>query len=86
MKKMTFDDYDALVQRIKENKYQCDGWWPTPEELKEKIGNDINANIQFLIWVVETNPEPETDEEKASKRYINKLLYDNLKLYDAAEK
>ena len=54
----------------------------TVEEIKEKIGDDISGNIEFLIWILETNSEPETDEEAASKKYINKLLIQNLKLYD----
>jgi len=82
MKKMTFDEYDALVDRLQENTYQCDDWWPTKAELKEKIGSDINSYISFLIWILETNGEPGTEEEIESKRYINKLLRENLKLYD----
>ena len=81
MKRMTFNDYDALVERLKENPYQCNGWWPSPEELDEKL-DEINPNIPFLIWIVETNPDPETEEEKASKRHINRILRENLKLYD----
>lgn len=86
MKKMTFDDYDKLCDRIRENPYQCVDWWPTPEELKERIGDDINPNIEFLIWILETNLPPETEEEKESKKYINKLLINNLKLYDPNDK
>ena len=52
---MTFDDYDALCERVGTNPYQCDDWWPTPEELKENIGNEINQNIDFLTWIIETN-------------------------------
>jgi hypothetical protein len=86
MKKMTFDEYDSLVDRLKENTYQCDNYWPTKEELREKMGNEINSTIPFLIWLVETNGEPETEEEIASKKYINKLLRENLKLYDKEDK
>ena len=34
---------------------------------------------------METNNPPETEEEKESYKYINKLLRENLKLYDASE-
>lgn len=80
MKKMTFDDYDALCERIEQNPYQCDNWWPTPEELDKKLGGEISQNIDFLTWIIETNSPPETEEEKASKKYINKLLRENLQL------
>lgn len=86
MKKMTFADYDALCDRISVNPYQCIDWWPSPEELKEKLGNEINSNIDFLTWILETNNPPETEEEKESQRYINKLLRTNLKLYDPEDK
>lgn len=85
MKRITFDEYDDLVERLHENKYACDDWWPSPDELKEKMGGEINANIPFLLWIVETNNPPETEEEKESYKYINKLLRDNLKLYDLNE-
>lgn len=85
MKKMTFTEYDELVDRLHENKYSCDDWWPTPDELKEKMGGEINTNIPFLVWIMETNNPPETEEEKESYKYINKLLRENLKLYDASE-
>ena len=35
---MTFTEYDELVDRLHENKYSCDDWWPTPDEIKEKNG------------------------------------------------
>ncbi len=82
---MTFDEYDDLVDRLHENKYACDDWWPSPDEIKEKMGGEINANIPLLLWIVETNNPPETEEEKESYKYINKLLRDNLKLYDLNE-
>ncbi|WP_141400997.1 hypothetical protein [Lacrimispora amygdalina] len=85
MKRMTFDEFDELVDRLKKNTYECDDWWPSPEELNEKMGNEINANIPFLVWILETNNPPETTAEKESQRYINKLLRDNLKLYDPNE-
>ena len=86
MKKMTFDDYDAMCERFGIMQYKCDDWWPTPEELKEKMGNEINPYLDFLTWIVETNNPPTTDEEKRSLKYINKLLRENLKLYDPEEK
>lgn len=86
MKKMTFSEYDKLCERLENNPYQCDGWWPTPEELKENMGSEVSQNIDFLTWILETNPDPETEEEKRSRNYINKLLRNNLKLIDDEEK
>lgn len=86
MKKMTFDDYDAMCDRFADMPYQCDNWWPSPEELDQKINGEINQYIDFLVWILETNEAPETEEEKRSEKYINKLLRENLKLIDHSEK
>lgn len=86
MKKMTYDNYDAMCNRLESNVFQCIDWWPSPEEIKEKIGKEINQHIDFLIWILETNLPPETEEDKGSQKYINKLLRDNLKLYDPKDK
>lgn len=85
MKKMTFHEYDAMSERISRNPYRCIDWWPEPQELHKKIGKDLKLHIDFLVWLLETNAPPENAEEEKSKRYINKLLRDNLQLYDPKE-
>lgn len=82
MRRMTFDEYDALCEQFEKSTYPCDNWWPSPKEIDEKIKGNIDDYIEFLIWIVETNEEPETSEEKESKRYINKILRENLELFD----
>jgi len=81
MRNMTFEDYDKLCEKVKRNPYQCLDWWPSPEELKEKMGGDFNQSLEFLTWILETNRPPQTEEEKASQRYINKIMRENLNLY-----
>lgn len=79
---MSFVEFDIISERVSKNNFKCGYWWPTIEEIQEHIEPNIEKNIEFLIWIMETADAPETDEQKASKKYINKLLIDNLKLVD----
>lgn len=45
------------------------------------MGGDFNQSLEFLTWILETNRPPQTEEEKASQRYINKIMRENLNLY-----
>lgn len=77
---MSFDEYDLLADRVSKNNFKCGDWWPTVEEIKTRIEPDVNKYIEFLVWILETADMPETQEQKESKKYINKLLINNLKL------
>ena len=70
---MSFEEYDILADRLSKNNFKCGDWWPTVEEIKEKIEPNVSKYIEFLIWITETADMPETPEQKASKKYINQL-------------
>lgn len=74
MTKMTFDEYDDFVERLVNGHYSNEGYYPSKEELDEKTNKEYDKYIDFLIFLAETNPEPETDEEIESMTYINKIL------------
>jgi len=79
---MSFEEYDILADRVSQNTFKCGDWWPTVEEIKEKIEPNVNKYIEFLIWILETADAPETPEQKESKKYINNLLIKTLKFVD----
>lgn len=79
---MSFDDYDTLVDRLVDNCFKAEDWWPTVEEIQKYIEPNVNKNIEFLLWILETADTPITDEQKASKKYINNLLIKTLKITD----
>ena len=79
---MSFDDYDILTERLNDNPFKCGDWWPTIEEIQTYIEPHLSKNLEFLIWITETADAPQTEEEKASRKYINNLLIKNLKLTD----
>lgn len=79
MKKyLSYDDIDALCERISDNKYKCGAWWPSLEEIKTKIEPDMDANIEFAIWISETAEEPVTDAQKEASTYLRSLIYKHL--------
>jgi hypothetical protein len=79
---ISFDDYDKLVERLTDNSFKCGSWWPSVDEIKEYIEPNFNKNIEFLVWILETADPPKDEEEKRSKKYINDLLINNLKMTD----
>lgn len=85
MIRMTFEKYDQVMDRIDHMGYQCKNegtYYPSVEDLKEKFKVKTKVDIEFLEWLLRTNEPPETDEEKASVKYMRKLLYRNLMLSD----
>ena len=79
---MSFTEYDILADRLSKNNFKCGPWWPTVEEIQTMIEPNLNKYLEFLIWILETAEKPETEEQKESKKYINKLLIKSLKLTD----
>ena len=51
---MSFDDYDTLVERLTDNSFKCEDWWPTIEEIQTYIESNVGKNIEFLLWILET--------------------------------
>ena len=78
--KMTFDTYDEIEDKISKLQYEADGWWPTVEDLETKFKTKCKSDFEFLIWILNTNPEPETEEDKLSKKKIQEILYNKLEL------
>ena len=76
------DELDALYERIGDNQFRAYDWWPTVEELKAYVAPKPEKYMEFLIWILETADDPETPEEEASKKYINKLLRNMIKIKD----
>ena len=79
---MTFDELDMLNERLGNNTFKCGDWWPTIEEIQKYIEPNVNKNIEFLLWILETAEMPETSKQKESKKYINNLLIKTLKIND----
>ena len=69
---------DELCEDFEKMSFKAEAWWPTVEEIKTHIEPRLKSCINFALWITETANEPQTDEEKASKKYLMNLLYRNL--------
>lgn len=82
--KLTFQQYDRMVENIKKTDMQPEGFWPTIAQIQVEIEPNIRKNLPFLIWLTEYNPtETLSPEDTKSRKYILKLLYKNLELFDS---
>ena len=68
----------------KKTDMQPEGFWPTIAQIQAEIEPNIRKNLPFLIWLTEYNPtETLSPEDTKSRKYILKLLYKNLELFDS---
>ena len=85
MIEITQRQLDEMCDVFEEMKYKASAWWPTVEEIRTKLAPRIKDQISFAIWITETADAPKTEEEKAAKSYLLRLIYDNLKVIDEEE-
>lgn len=69
------EDIDCIIENMtyKVNG-ELDPWYPTMEEIREKLHGKSRNEVLFLMWL--TVPEnPLTPEQTEVKRKIHKMLY-----------
>ncbi len=81
MCEVTEKKLDKLCEDFEKMNYKAGTWWPTVEEINTKIAPRITEKMPFAIWILETAEPPQTDEEKASRKLLSQLVYENIK-YD----
>lgn len=79
-------ELDKLCDDFEDMSFKADAWWPSIEEIKEYIEPKLKTMLPFAIWITETANKPETEEEIQSKKYLLRLIYDNVNIiYDNDE-
>lgn len=78
--KMTFDEYDALCEKLRNVENDRKDWLPSEKELIEFVEKDPEKYLDFLIWLSETTNPPKEERGQASLKAITKLLRDNIEL------
>lgn len=78
MVEITQSALDEMCENFEEMNFKAGAWWPTEEEINTKIAPFIKERLTFAIWITETASEPQTDEEKAAKKLLLRLIYENL--------
>lgn len=86
MIRMTYDEYDALVEKFEEIKEngKVIPIWPTIQQF-DMFQENPEKWMAFCCYLHECNPEPKTAEEKYSKKNLSEFIYNNLELYDPEE-
>lgn len=79
---MTFQQYDDIVEKMKEMETRT--IWPTPTQM-ELFEQDPSKWIFFLIYIYEYGISPKNKEEEYSRRSVNLFLQEHLLLVDEDE-
>lgn len=80
--KMTFDEYDALIEKLEKISYKPEGYYPTVQEIKDNLEPEFNRNFDYIVWLTECNENPDTEEGILARNYLNRLLIKKLVLVD----
>ena len=80
--KMTFDEYDALIEKLEKISYKPEGYYPTVQEIKDNLEPEFDKNFDYIVWLTECNENPDTEERILARNYLNRLLIKKLVLVD----
>lgn len=80
--KMTFDEYDALIEKLEKISYKPEGYYPTVQEIKDNLEPEFDKNFDYIVWLTECNENPDTEEGILARNYLNRLLIKKLILVD----
>ena len=78
--KMTFDEYDALIEKLEKISYKPEGYYPTVQEIKDNLEPEFDKNFDYIVWLTECNENPDTEEGILARNYLNRLLIKKLVL------
>lgn len=80
--KMTFDEYDALIEKLEKISYKPEGYYPTVQEIKDNLEPEFDKNFDYIVWLTECNENPDTEEGILARNYLNRFLIKKLVLVD----
>lgn len=76
---MTQEDFLNLNKAVRDYEHQLFDWYPTIDELEERIDFTDSENIPFLLFLSNTEMEL-TQDEKEAKEYIREFLSKKINL------
>lgn len=81
MIQMTFDEYDAMMDRFKEmpEKKRLLPFWPTTAHV-DQFEKEPQKWLRFCLFFYEMNPEPKTPAEKYSRKNMAAFIFSHLQL------
>lgn len=79
-----FDKFSANADKIE--LFNLQPYWPTPHDIaKFAVQLDTKRVALLFSWLMDSNGEPETDEEKLSKKAMQTYVHKHLDLIDDPE-
>lgn len=85
MKQMTFDEYDAMVEKFATMRTEAK-LWPTCEQIEEIMEEDPEKYISFAVFLHEKGQPPKDEAEKNAKKRLFQFINDHLELVDELSK
>ena len=76
------DKFDELCDSLSAMAYQCGDWFPSLKEIKTTLEPNIDRDIKFALWILETSNPPKTQEAKDARKYLMTLVYNHLNIID----
>lgn len=76
---MTQEEFLNLNKAVQDYEHQLFDWYPTIDELEERIDFNDSENIPFLLFLSNTEMEL-TQDEKDAKQYIRDFLSKKINL------
>ena len=80
MVNMTQAKFDELCNSLSQMQYKCEDWFPTLDEIKTLLEPNIEHDIKFALWILETGPAPKTQDQKEARRYLMSLVNNHLNI------
>ena len=80
----TQEEFDNMCEALGAMDYQCGSYFPSLKEIQEKLEPNIERDIKFALWLLETSTEPKTPEKKEARRYLMNLVYAHINITEEA--
>lgn len=79
---LTYADYDRLQDELLQIPNPDPSWWPDVQDIKNTGLSDDCEFLEFLLWLTLTADPPQSESDKLSRRFINRILYQKIILED----
>ena len=75
--KMSMEEYEQLCQSVENCYVKRKRWWPTEEEINDIIIPNLELCYDFVVWILETGPDPVKPKEKKSMKILQEIIREN---------
>lgn len=73
-------EYYDLVDTFGSIRIDREGWWPTMEDVNNKIRPNFALCFDFVLWLLNSEEKPKKDEEKEACRALKEMVRENTEI------